>query len=423
MPTYAYRAKNRTGKISNGEIVSADKNAAKAALANKGFKVMRLTTQEDDGSGSGTGKGNFLTNFIYKDKQGRINVRLGSQLPTTRELALFTKQFSLMIENGIPMLQALQMLGEQQRKADFVDIITKVNKAIEGGSTLTDALEAYPLVFDQLYVAMTRAGEASGRLDVILKQLVLYIEKAAKIKSQVKSAMSYPIIILVVAVGVVTLLLVFVVPTFAKQFQEGGQELPGITAFVIDLSNFLVNQYINIIVGAAATFFAFNWWRKTPKGKTVVDTYILKAPILGDVMTKIAVGRFCSTMSTMMSSGVAILEALSICAASSGNNKIEEFVLNVREEISKGSTFADPLSEGTLFPKMVISMVSVGESTGTLDETLRKVTDIYDEEVDNAIKAMMAMIEPLMIVVIGGLVGFIVIAMYLPIFGLAGTLG
>ena len=279
------------------------------------------------------------------------------------------------------------------------------------------------MIFDQLFVAMTRAGEASGRLDVILKQLVTYIEKAAKLKAQVKSAMAYPVIIVLVAIGVVTLLLVFVVPTFAKQFTDSGQELPAITAMVIDMSNLLVNRWMEIIGGMIGSFFGLRWWAKTPAGKSTIDTYILKAPILGDVMTKIAVGRFCSTMSTMMSSGVAILEALNICAASSGNTRIEEFVLNVRDEISKGSTFAEPLANGTLFPKMVISMVAVGESTGTLDETLRKVTDIYDEEVDNAIAAMMSMIEPLMIVVIGGIVGFIVIAMYLPIFSLAGTLG
>lgn len=420
MPKYEYRAKSRTGQVKHGEVSAVDKNAAKAALANKGLKVLRLTTRDEGPNPAG---GNFLTRIVYKDKNGAIQIRLGSQLPTTRELALFTKQFSLMIENGIPMLQALQMLGDQQRKQDFADIILKVNRSIEAGSTLTDSLESYPLVFDQLYVAMTKAGEASGRLDVILKQLVVYIEKAAKLKAQVKSAMAYPSIIVVVAIAVVTLLLVFVVPTFAKQFTEGGQELPGLTAFVIDMSNVLVNNWMEILGGLVSSFFLLRWWVGTTGGKRTVDTYILKAPIIGDVMTKIAVGRFCSTMSTMMGSGVAIIEALNICAASSGNVKIEEFVLNVRDEISKGSSFSEPLGQGTLFPKMVVSMVAVGESTGTLDETLKKVTDIYDEEVDTAIAAMMSMIEPLMIVVIGGIVGFIVIAMYLPIFGLAGAVG
>lgn len=208
MPKYQYRAKSRQGQIKNGEISAVNKNAAKTALANKGLKILNLRTQEDTESGGGA---SGLSRIIYKDKNGSIQIRLGSQLPTTRELALFTKQFSLMIENGIPMLQALQMLGDQQRKQDFADIILKVNRSIEAGSTLTDSLEAYPLVFDPLYVAMTKAGEASGRLDVILKQLVTYIEKAAKLKAQVKAAMAYPSIIVVVAVLVVTLLLVFVV--------------------------------------------------------------------------------------------------------------------------------------------------------------------------------------------------------------------
>jgi type IV pilus assembly protein PilC len=235
--------------------------------------------------------------------------------------------------------------------------------------------------------------------------------------------MAYPVIIVVVAVGVVALLLAFVVPNFAKQFAESGQEIPGLTQIVIDMSNMLTNHWMEIIGTLIASVFGLRYWLGTDSGKAIFDKYILKAPLLGDVMTKIAVGRFCSTMSTMMSSGVAILEALSICASSSGNKTIEQFVLGVRESISKGSTFSEPLGQSELFPRMVVSMVAVGESTGTLDETLKKVTDIYEEEVDNSIAAMMSMIEPLMIVVIGGIVGFIVIAMYLPIFGMAGTIG
>lgn len=421
MPKYAYRAKNRNGSVKNGEVTASSKLAAKANLANKGMKVLKLTAIDDSAPTVSNATG--ISRYIYRDKNGSIQIRLGSQLPTTRELGLFTKQFSLMIENGIPMLQALQMLQDQQRKIDFAETIGKVNTAIEQGSTLTDALEAHPLIFDSLYVAMTKAGEASGRLDVILKQLVTYIEKAAKLKAQVKSALAYPIIIIVVAIVVVTGLLTFVVPTFAKQFSDSGQKIPALTQMVIDMSDFLVEGWWQILLALAGGFIVFRYWIKTDQGREQFDTFLLKAPVLGDVMTKIAVGRFCSTMSTMMSSGVAILEALNICAASSGNKRIEKFVNNVRDEISKGSTFSDPLGQGGLFPKMVVSMVAVGESTGTLDETLKKVTDIYDEEVDNAIAAMMSMIEPLMIVVIGTIVGFIVVAMYLPIFDMAGTVG
>lgn len=421
MPKYAYRAKNRSGQIKSGELSAASKAVASVLLSNKGLRPLKITAMEGDAA-EGVGR-RGLGRYIYRDKNGGVQIRLSQQLPTTRELALFTKQFSLMIENGIPMLQALQMLKDQQRKLDFAETIEKVSLAIEQGSTLTDALEPYPQIFDSLYVAMARAGEASGRLDVILRQLVSYIEKAAKLKAQLKSAMAYPVIIVVVAVGVVALLLAFVVPNFAKQFSESGQEIPGLTQIVIDMSNMLTNHWMEIIGTLIASVFGLRYWLTTDSGKTIFDKYILKAPLLGDVMTKIAVGRFCSTMSTMMSSGVAILEALSICASSSGNKTIEKFVLGVRESISKGSTFSEPLGQSELFPRMVVSMVAVGESTGTLDETLKKVTDIYEEEVDNSIAAMMSMIEPLMIVVIGGIVGFIVIAMYLPIFGMAGTIG
>jgi type IV pilus assembly protein PilC len=419
VPKYAYKAKSRSGQNKSGEVSAATQQAAKILLSNKGLRILKLTAMETDQVEGSKIRG--LNRFIYRDKSGNIQLRLGAQLPTTRELGLFTKQFSLMIENGIPMLQALQMLRDQQRKIDFSETIDKIIRAIEQGSTLTDALEPYPEIFDSLYVAMARAGEASGRLDIILKQLVSYIEKTAKLKAQVKSAMAYPIIIILVAIAVVTLLLAFVVPSFAQQFTESGQQIPGLTQVVIDMSNTLVNNAKEIAGALVMSFFGLRFYMKTENGKKLFDRGILRTPIIGDVMIKISVGRFCSTMSTMLSSGVSILEALSICATSSGNKSVEKFVLNVREEISKGSTFAEPLSQDDFFPKMVISMVAVGESTGTLDETLRKVTDIYEEEVDNAIATMMSMIEPLMIVVIGGIVGFIVIAMYLPIFGMAGA--
>ena len=419
MPKYSYKAKTPKGVIRMGEISAASKLAAKNSLSNKGLRVLKLQTMEAEGAESLERRG--ISRYIYRTKDGSIQLRLGPQLPSTRELGLFTKQFSLMIENGIPMLQALQMLKDQQRKIDFQETIDKIIRAIEQGSSLTDALEPFPSIFDSLYVAMARAGETSGRLDVILRQLVTYIEKSAKLKAQVKSAMAYPIIIMLVAIGVVTLLLVFVVPSFAKQFADSGQEIPGLTAFIINISNILVDGWKQIVGSLFAAFFGLRYFFSTDNGRRLFDATILKAPIIGNVMVKISIGRFCSTMSTMLSSGVSILEALTICASASGNQSVEKFVINVREEISKGSTFAEPLSQGNFFPKMVVSMVAVGESTGTLDDTLKKVTDIYEEEVDLAIAGMMSMIEPIMIVGIGGIVGFIVIAMYLPIFGMAGT--
>ena len=253
--------------------------------------------------------------------------------------------------------------------------------------------------------------------------MVTYIEKSAKIKSQIKSAMTYPLIIVFVALSVITLLLVWVVPTFAKQFADSGQELPGLTSFVVNLSNLLIKDWMFIVAGIAVAIFGIRWGLKTDQGRKIFDTYILKAPIIGDVMLKISIARFCSTMGTMLSSGVSILESLNICAASSGNRAIEKMVHHIRDEISKGRTFFDPMEASGIFPAMVSSMVAVGEQTGTLDVTLAKISDIYDDEVDSAIDTMTSMIEPLLIIVIGGIVGFIVIAMYLPIFGLANTVG
>lgn len=421
MPRYVYKAKNNVGKLISGEINSGTKARAKNTLANKGLRVLKITAMATETEDQDQKKG--LSRYIYRDKHGAIQIQLGESLPTTKELALFTKQFSMMIENGIPMLQALQLLKEQQRKQKFAETIGKIMIAIEEGSNLSDALEPYPRIFDSLYVAMVRAGEASGRLDLILRQLVMYIEKSAKIKSQIKSAMTYPAIIVVVSIAVIVILMIFVVPSFAQQFASSGSELPAVTQLVLNTSDFFIEKWHYLLGGLISLFFGARYYYQTDQGRRLFDRYILVAPIIGDVMRKIAVGRFCSTMSTMLSSGVSILEALSICAASSGNKTIENFVEHVKEEISKGQTFSDPLAESSLFPKMVSSMVAVGESTGTLDESLKKVTEIYDDEVDNAIAAMMTLIEPAMIVIIGGIVGFILIAMYLPIFDMAGTVG
>ena len=418
MPEFSYKAKNRRGKIISGKINSKSKNSAKNDLFNRGLVPIKLNRRASiDESAQATG----IQRFIYKDANGAIQIRVGSELPTTKELALFAKQFSLMIENGIAMPKALGLLEKNQKKLQFANIIRSISSDVERGSSLHEALEPYPKVFDELFVARIKAGEASGQLDIILKQLVIYIEKAAKIKSQLKSAMAYPTIIVVVAVAVITLLLAFVVPSFAKQFQESGQELPAMTQVVIDMSNLLADNWIYIIGGAMGGGFLVKYWLSTDNGRAVFDQFILKAPIIGDVMTKIAVSRFCSTMSTMLSSGVNILESLKICASASGNKTVETFVFGVKEEIQRGGNFYSPLEASSLFPPLVTSMVRVGEETGKLDETLKKITEIYEDEVDTAIATMTSMIEPLMIVIIGSIVGFIVLAMYLPIFDMANT--
>ena len=420
MPEFGYKAKAKSGKVTSGSISAPSKRQAEYKLANRGLKpiAVRILLTEKAGE---VNSGGFLSKIVYRDKKGNLQLNLGPKLPTTKELAVFTKQFSLMVENGVPMLQTLALLRDQQQKDFMRRVIEQVSSSVEQGSSLYDAMSDFPKIFDSLYVALIRAGEASGRLDVILRQLVLYIEKSAKIKAQIKSAMMYPIIIVLVAIGVISLLLAFVVPALAKQFRESGQDLPALTKMVVAVSDLVVDNWYLLIGGAIGSVYAFKSWLKTEKGRMQFDTYILKSPVIGSVMTKIAIGRFCSIMATMLSSGVAILESLSICASSAGNKTIETFVLGVRDEISRGRNFSEPLSDSELFPTMVSSMIAVGESTGTLDDTLKKITEIYEDEVDTAIEGMTSMIEPIMIVIIGGMVGFIVLAMYLPIFDMANT--
>ena len=420
MENYKFRGRNRSGKIVEGTLKAKSVAAARNSVVNKGLSplsVAKVQSLKDKTLGSG------ISRYIYKDDDGTIQLSLGSGYPTAKELGLFTKQFSLMIENGVNIVSALKLLQRGQKKRTFRNIIMAAADDIEKGSTLQDALAAYPQVFDNLYLAMIAAGEKSGKLDIIMRQLVIYIEKSIKIKSQVKSAMTYPSMILIVAISVVSLLLAFVVPSFAKQFESTGQKLPELTQLVIDMSNGLMDNWL-FIVGAIGLFVGISKQTlKTSKGRLILDKFLLTAPILGDVMTKISVGRFCSTMSTMLGAGVSILDSLKICAQASGNQVVETFVYTVRDTIEKGGSFFKPLEQSPLFPPLVSSMVEVGEATGKLDDTLSKITEIYDQEVDTAIEAMTAMIEPIMIVGIGGIVGFIVLAMYLPVFDMANTAG
>lgn len=426
MPEFSFKAKNRNGHVINGRLHASSREELKAKLAQRGLRpiVLRLhSVKQKDGKSVKADQSSFLDNFLVKDEKGNVAIQIGSDLPSQKELAVFTKQFSLMISNGVDMIRCLTMLEQQQKRKGFKRVIGQVIALVQNGASLSDSLETFPKVFDNLYIALVRAGEASGKLDRILKQLVIYIEKSAKIKSQVRSALMYPIMVLVVAIGVISILLAFVVPQMTKQFEDSGQKLPELTQIVVDASKFFRNEFHLIFGALFAAFVLLKLWANTPGGRQIIDTMLLKAPVIGDVMTKISIGRFCSTMATMLASGVQILQSLDICAASSGNLVIEKFIIRVRDEISKGRSFSEPLSETPLIPMMVTSMVTVGEASGTLDETLAKVTEIYEEEVDRAIETMTSMIEPIMLVVLGGIVGFLLIAMYLPIFDMAGTVG
>ena len=422
MAEFAYKAKDGQGKVKTGKITATSKEQARGQLAKMRLRPLTIrATKLDSPSDKSEPKG--LSKYIFKDNKGRLQIQLGETQPSAKDLIVFTKQFATMLTSGVPLIQALGILAAQQRIRAFGRTVDRVRFAVENGATLSEAIEAYPAIFDTLYVSMVRAGEASGNLDTILMKLVIYIEKAAKIKAQIKSAMMYPMIVVAVATVVVAGLLLFVVPTFAKQYEDSDKELPGLTAFVIEASNFLATNWYIIFGAIFVAIVGFTRYVKTESGRTWFDKYILKFPIIGDLLRKIAVGRFCSTMSTMLTSGVNLLEALTICAASSGNKTIENFVLNVRTKVEQGQKFSEPLGEGDLFPNMVISMVAVGETTGALDDMLTKVSEFYEDEVDLAVKGMLSMIEPIMIVGIGGIVGFIVIAMYLPVFDMGNLVG
>ncbi len=427
MAEFAYKAKSKDGKLSEGVISGPSDSAVRSRLTRQGLKVVSISKKKVAKAGSSGGSDDGVTGFgpikIVQDGKGGSQVIIGSGAPTIRDLVIFTKQFATMLSSGVPLIQTINVLGSQQKNLVFGAVLRKVQSDVENGKTLSEAMRSHKSSFDSLYIAMVRAGETSGSLDQILLRLTTYIEKAAKIKSQVKSAMVYPAIVVVAATSVISVLLAFVVPTFAKQFRDSGRELPALTQVVVDISDFF-RLNLGFLLGAVAViFFAINTYRKTEMGSSQFDRIVLYVPVLGDLIRKVAVGRFCSTLSTMLKAGVNLLEALSICAASAGNKRIEEFILFVRAEIEQGVKFSTPLAKDGLFPAMVVSMVEVGEATGALDDMLLKVADFYEEEVDVAVKTLLSMIEPIMIVTIGSVVGFIVIAMYLPVFDMAGTVG
>ena len=427
MVDFAFKAQSKDGKLTEGVMSGPSDSVVRSRLTRQGLKVVSISKKKAGKAASSGGGDDSVTNFgpikIVRDGKGGSQIVIGSSAPSTRDLVIFTKQFATMLSSGVPLIQTINVLSSQQKNVAFGGVLRKVQNDVENGKTLSEAMRMHKGVFDSLYIAMVRAGETSGSIDQILLRLTIYIEKAAKIKSQVKSAMVYPAIVVIAAIAVISALLAFVVPTFAKQFQDAGRELPALTQIVVDISDFFRVNILFVIGGAIGVIVGLNLYRKTEVGKAQFDRAILYVPVLGDLIRKVSVGRFCSTLSTMLKAGVNLLEALTICAASAGNKRVEVFILYVRAEIEQGVKFSTPLSKDGLFPPMVVSMVEVGEATGALDEMLQKVADFYEEEVDLAVKTLLSMIEPIMIVSIGSVVGFIVIAMYLPVFDMAGTVG
>ena len=402
MPIFLWQAESKKGESRKGEIEAADEATVKAQLRRQGYKTITVKKKPKD----------LLENIPFF--QEKI---------TEKNVVVFCRIFATMINAGLPLIQCLELLGKQEQNKTFAKVIGAIKEDIEGGSTLTDALRKYPDIFDDLFVNLVAAGESGGILDVILQRLSGYMEKAMKLKGQVKGAMSYPIIVLVIATLIVAGLLIFVVPTFQKMFEGMGGALPGPTQFLVNVSEAAQNYWLHTIIAVFALRFAFKRYYATEKGTLVFDALILKAPIFGPLLKKVAVSKFSRTLSTMMSSGVPIIEGLGIVSRTSGNKIIENALMKTRQSISEGKTIAEPLAETDIFPPMVVQMIAVGEATGALDTMLTKIADFYDDEVDAAVAALTGMLEPLMMMILGPIVGFILIAMYLPIFQAASAAG
>jgi len=354
-------------------------------------------------------------------KEAKAKKPKGKAAPS-KNLAIFTRQFSVMIDAGLPLVQCLDILGRQEPHKGFAEAILTVRSDVESGAALADAMKKHPKSFDPLYSNMIAAGEAGGILDTILKRLAVYIEKNVKLKGQVKSAMIYPIAVICIAAIVVTAILWKVIPTFAQLFAGLGAELPLPTRVVIAASNGVVSYGPFIAIGLGGLFYGFKRYYDTPAGRYQIDAISLKLPILGLILRKIAVARFCRTLSTLLSSGVPILDGLDITARTAGNAIVEEAIQKTRSSIERGETVSAPLRETNVFPSMVVQMINVGETTGALDAMLEKIADFYEEEVDTAVAGLLTLMEPIMIAVLGGVVGGIVIAMYMPIFDLISKL-
>ena len=401
MPVYQWIGKNRSNKVQKGEMEAQSEEAVRASLVRQKITPSRIKQKPKD---------------LFE------NIKFLQPKVKEADVILFARQFSTMIDAGLPIIQCLDILYNQQKNATFKKMLKQIKESVEGGATLAEALKKFPKHFDDLFVNMIAAGEAGGILDAILRRLAAYMEKAARLKAKVKGAMTYPLVTLAIAIIVLAVILVFVIPVFEEMFADFGSELPAPTKLVVAMSD-LVKSKILYLIGAGILFMiAYKKYHATEKGRDMIDALVLKLPVFGMLLRKVAVAKFTRTMGTMLASGVAILEALDIVAKTAGNRTIEKAIYNVRSGIAEGRTMADPLNESGVFPPMVCQMISVGESTGALDAMLEKIADFYDEEVDQAVDNMTALIEPIMLVFLGVTIGGLVIAMYLPIFKMAGAI-
>jgi type IV pilus assembly protein PilC len=397
---FVWEGKTRQGAVQKGELAANSKEEVIALLRRQNILPINVSA-----------------------KPKEIKLRFGSPKITDKDIVILTRQLATMIDAGLPLVQCLDILGSQTANKALGKVVGQVRSDVESGSTFADSLKKHTKVFDNLYVNMVAAGEAGGILDTILQRLAIYMEKFARIKKQIKSAMIYPAVILFVAVSVVGLLMVVVVPMLANMFADMGQALPLPTRIVITISNFLKGWGGLILLGVIIAFFVgLKQFRRTENGLRITDGIALKIPIVGSLIQRVSVAKFTRTLGTLLTSGVPILEGLLIVSRTAGNKVVEEAIMFTRQSVSEGKTLADPLGRAKVFPQMVVQMISVGEATGALDSMLNKIADFYDDEVDTAVATLTSMLEPILMIFLGTVVGFVIIAMYMPIFQMGSTI-
>lgn len=402
MPIYNWKGKNSYGETRKGSLEAPNKELAYAYL-----KKIRITP----------------SSVKEKPKDIFENISFFQPKVTTKDVVVFTRQLSTMIDAGLPLVQCLEILGKQQENPTFKKVLIEIKSDVETGTTLADAMNKHPTIFDNLFCNMVEAGEVGGILDTILKRMAVFMEKSMTLKKRVKGAMTYPVICLCISIVILGVILIFVVPVFEKMFQDFGAALPVPTQIVVIASNFMKSNIIYFIIAGAAASFAVKRIYKTPKGQLHIDKLLLQTPVFGDLIRKVAVAKFTRTLGTMLQSGVPILEGLKVVSRTAGNKVIEIAVNRTADAISEGRPIAEPLEETGVFPSMVVQMINVGEAVGALDAMLEKIAIFYDEEVDQAVDNLTAMIEPFMMVFLGGMIGGLVVAMYLPIFQMGNVVG
>ena len=402
MPVYVWKGINSYGEKRKGELEAVDEAAARAQLRRLRIEDPKIKEKPKD---------------IFE------NISIFQPKVTGKDIVIFTRQLSTMIDAGLPLVQCLQILAKQQSNTTFRKVLQEIQTDVETGTTLADSMRKHPKIFDKLYTNMIEAGELGGILDTILSRLAVFKEKAMALQKKIKGAMTYPAICLGISIIILVVILVFVIPVFAKMFADFGSALPLPTQIVVNMSNFVKGYFVYLAIATFLLIFIFKKIYSTEKGRYKIDAFLLRAPVAGDLIRKTAVAKFTRTLSTMLQSGVPILDALQVVAKTSGNKVIERAVFRVSDAIAEGRPIAEPLEETGVFPNMVVQMINVGESVGALDTMLEKIADFYDEEVDQAVENLTAMLEPLMMVFLGGMIGGLVVAMYLPIFKMASVVG